>query len=664
MQGPNGESRGSWPYVLALMAVAATVLGALLAHGEGVTVKAWAASNIAGSAVTALSTAVAAVIVLRDDLGNRLGWLFLAIAQLQAATVLGVPWVLGRNQDDAATVLVAWVAANTWWLGLMLLAFVPLLFPHGHLPSPRWRPVAMTAVGALTVGGVSGVGSGLLVQDSFPELDIAVPGSVAPTGVIVVASSAVIVLLACATAATVALVLRLRQATEPQRSQLSWFLIGFLALLLLDRVPGQPWMGLLGDVLFPMALAVAVVRHDLFGGENLLSRTIVYGVLTGVVLAAIGAGAAIVGVGVAGSFGGIFLAAFAVALGLEPLRRRVQSLVDRLLFGGPRDPYVALRTASDELARAEEDPLGAVTNSLVRSLHVREAELLPASATLEDSVKGVVNAPLRIGANTVGLLRVHLQEGRERLDPADERLLRDLLPQVAAAARMAALLEDARISRAALLRAVEEERRRLRRDLHDGVGPTMAGLCLGLSAVQAQLEHGGGVDANVVGRLERQARGCLDEVREVLEDLRPSTLDSLGLLGALREHAASLTSRWRGVEMSVSTSPVAALPAAVELVAYRCLMEAMTNAAVHSQARRCEVQVRVWEGLLEAEVSDDGIGIAASRGLHPGTGTGFPSMALRADELGGRLDVQSSATGTRVRLSVPVAEAAGTFAVP
>lgn len=664
MEGPRKGSRGSWPYVLAVLAVAESVLGALLAHGQGVTAKAWAESNIAGGAVTAVATAAAAGIVLRDNRSNHLGWLFLAVAHLEAATVLGNPWVLGRSGDDPATVLVAWVAANTWWLGLMLLTLVPLLFPDGWLPSPRWRLVGMTAVVAFTVGGVVGVGSGLLVQDAFPELDVAVPGAVAPTAVLTMAAASVVVLLACATAAMVNVFVRLRRASGRQRGQLSWFLFGFLALLVLEQVPGQPWAGLLGNALFPVALAVAVVRHDLFGGERLLSRTIVYGVLTGVVLATVGAGAAVVGAGIAGSFGGIFLAALAVALGLEPLRSRVQYLVDRLLFDGPRDPYLALRTAGDELARAEEDPLGAVTRSLVRSLHVRDAELLPTDVTRGDPGPGIVDAPLRIGLDRVGVLRVHLREGQARLDPADEMLLEDLLPQVAAAARTASLLEEALSARAELLRAVEEERRRLRRDLHDGVGPTLAGLCLGLSAVQAALEKGKPVDAEVVARLGRQARGCLDEVREVVEDLRPSALDGLGLLGALCEHAASLTSGLGGVEMRVVAQSVTALPAAVELVTYRCLMEAMTNAAVHAKAGRCEVRVRLVEGSLEAEVTDDGIGIEASQGQNPGTGTGLPSIALRVGELGGRVEVQSSEMGTRIRLSLPLADVPGRLAIP
>ena len=663
VEGPGKGSRGSWLYGLAVLAVAETVLGAVLAQGQGVTAKAWAESNIAGSAVTALATAAAAMVVLRDNRSNRLGWLFLAVAHLEAATVLGNPWVLRSSGNDGSTVFVAWVAANTWWLGLMLLTFVPLLFPDGQLPSPRWRPVGMTAAAAFIVGGLTGVGSGLLVQDAFPELDVAVPGAVAPTVVLTVAVSSVVVLLACAAAAMVGVFVRLRRASGPQRGQLSWFLFGFLALLVLEQVPGQPWAGLVGNALFPVALAVAIVRHDLFGGERLLSRTIVYGVLTGVVLATVGVGAAIVGAGVAGSFGGIFLAALAVAIGLEPLRRGVQTLVDRLLFDGPRDPYLALRTAGDELARAEEDPLGAVTRSLVRSLHVRHAELLPTDVTRGESGPGTVDAPLRIGSERVGVLRVHLREGRTRLDPADEALLRDLLPQVAAAARTAALLQDALTARADLLRGVEEERRRLRRDLHDGVGPTLAGLCLGLSSVQAALEKGEHVDAGVVSRLERQARGCLHEVREVVEDLRPSALDGLGLVGALREHASSLTSGWGGVEMCVDTASVTALPAAVELVTYRCLMEAMTNAAVHAKARRCEVRVRVNGGSVEAEVVDDGIGIEASQGQNPGTGTGLPSIALRVGELGGRVDVQSSEAGTRVRLCLPVVDVPGRLAI-
>ncbi len=648
---------------MALVAVTGTAVGALLAHERGVAFRAWAESNIAGAAVTALGAAAAAAVVLRQGPRNRLGWIFLGVALLEASTVLGTEWVLGPGAGSPGRVIVAWVAANTWWLGLLLLTFVPLLFPSGRLASARWRPVAAIAVLSVTVGGVVGIGSGLLVEDAFPGLGGPVPGRMAPAAFAAAAGSAVLLALACAAAAMVALVLRLRTTGDPERGQISWFLVGCLALVVFDHLPGQPWTGLVGDAAFPLTLAVAMVRYDLFAGERLLSRVIVYALMTGAVLGLVGVGAAALGTGVAGSIGGIMVASLLVAIGLEPVRRRVQAVVDGMLFGAPRDPYLALRSAGDELARAAEDPLGAVTRSLVRSLHVRSAELLTAEEAAIPGGPGTVDETLRLGGEQVAVLRVRLREGRSRLDPADERLLQDLLPQVTAAARTGALLEEAVTARATLLLAVEEERRRLRRDLHDGVGPTLAGLGLGLAALEAALEQGRPAPEDLVERLARQARGCLEEVHGVVEQLRPSALDGLGLTGALREHAATLSARPGRVAVLLHAPLVDELPAAVELAAYRCLMEAMTNAVVHAGASRCDVNLRLEHRALCAEVVDDGIGLAASADTRRGTGTGLLSMTQRAAELGGRVEIESSPGGTRVCLRLPL-DAASHTGVP
>ena len=451
--------------VAAATAVAETLLAAVLAHGNGVTLRAWTESNLASGALLALGFATTAVFVVRHDTHNALGWLFLVMAHLHAATVLASEWAyrqLASGPPDGAVVTAAWVGSNAWWVALLLLAgLVPLLFPDGRLPSPRWRPVAAVAVTAIVVGAVAGVGSGALVVEAFPTVTVRAPlGSVPEALTTGVAVGGVLVALLCGVTGLVGIALRLRRADARERGRLSWFLVACLSLVLVEMLPPQPWSGLVANLLFPAALGVAIVRHGLYDGDRLLSRTLVYGLLTGAVLAALGLGAATVGRGVAGSSGGVVLAALVVALGLRPLHRLVQGAVDRALYGGRRDPYLALRSVSTHLSHQPDggDPLEAVAQSVAQSLRAPRAEVLldPDTGAQPDGA-AAVDVPLTFGGRGVGTLRVHLRKGRTRLDPADVDLLADLTPQVAVAVRTTTLLEEARRSRERLLLAVEDE---------------------------------------------------------------------------------------------------------------------------------------------------------------------------------------------------------------
>jgi signal transduction histidine kinase len=220
------------------------------------------------------------------------------------------------------------------------------------------------------------------------------------------------------------------------------------------------------------------------------------------------------------------------------------------------------------------------------------------------------------------------------------------------------LTTDLRRSRERLVTALEEERRRLQRDLHDGLGPTLAGALMKMEAARSRLDRSPGEAASLLGELASDTRRTIEEVRRLTYDLRPPALDQLGLVGALRERAAEFSeARADGLEIGIEVpADLPPLTAAVEVAAYRIGLEALTNVARHSGARRSTLRLAVADGALEVEVTDDGCGIDANGHA----GVGHRSMRERAEELGGGLEIgQSGTAGTRVHARLPLRGPAG-----
>jgi signal transduction histidine kinase len=237
----------------------------------------------------------------------------------------------------------------------------------------------------------------------------------------------------------------------------------------------------------------------------------------------------------------------------------------------------------------------------------------------------------------------------EPFGPADRRLLDDLARQAAAAVHMLRLANDLQRSRHQLVTAREEERRRLRRDLHDGLGPTLAALGLKLETARSRAAHDAQVDA-LLTELAQHARAAVGDVRRLVYGLRPPALDELGLVGAIYQLSAAVDPD--GPRVTVETDgSVRALPAAVEVAAYRITQEALTNAVRHAVASACAIRLDYMDSALRVEIRDNGIGLPSSRPA----GVGLRSMRERAEELGGAFALDShSPGGTVVRIVLPL----------
>jgi signal transduction histidine kinase len=257
--------------------------------------------------------------------------------------------------------------------------------------------------------------------------------------------------------------------------------------------------------------------------------------------------------------------------------------------------------------------------------------------------------PLAMGDQLVGRLVVGWRGAV--LGRRDREVLADVVPHVTLAVGLVRLTGDLRRSRLSVVTAREEERRRLRRDLHDGVGPSLTGISMGLRTVVRRLRRTGSEvkDVSLLDRLADEVDTSAGEVKRIVRDLRPTALDDQGLAGALAEFAHSLD----GVlEVTLKLPSVdRTLPAAVETATYRIAMEALNNVVRHAGATTCSLSLAVTDH-VELDITDDGIGI---RHQHP-AGVGLTTMRERAAELGGRTAIASiTPHGTRVHATLPLA---------
>jgi signal transduction histidine kinase len=362
------------------------------------------------------------------------------------------------------------------------------------------------------------------------------------------------------------------------------------------------------------------------------------------------------------------------AVMFQPLRERLQRGVNRLIYGERDDPYAVLSRLGERLEStlAPDAVLPAVTRTLREALKLPYAEIqlrrkdeFETAAVAGGQGKNTLSLPLVYGGETVGRLVVGPRAGDESFGPTERRLLEDLAHQISASAHAALktdealrLSADLQHSRERLVEAREEERRRLRRDLHDGLGPQLSSQALTVDAVRALMRQDPDAAEELLLELKADAQDAVTDIRRLVYGLRPPALDDLGLLGALRESAAQYGAK--GLDVSVETPEDGSLPslsAAVEVAAYRIAQEALTNVARHAGASACTVYLVVEEAsVLCVEIRDDGRGIPdPQENAFLRAGVGLTSMRERASELGGSLAVEPLPEGgTRVRARLPL----------
>jgi signal transduction histidine kinase len=563
----------------------------------------------------------------------------------------------------------AWLGSWLWALGAMpAMTIVPLLFPDGHLLSRRWRPVLAAAVLAVAFAVLGfGLAPGRLTD--FPSVRNPM-GISALGGVTDVLQGLAFPLTMVATlGAAASLVVRWRQANAVARHQLGPVILAMLAFVGVVIFAGAVSLPLaisatvqvVAALLVPTAIVAGVLQHRLFDIQLVVKPSLVYAALTASVLGIYVAVVQLVG-RLGGHSVGLVVATATVAIAFEPLHRRLQHAVDRLLYGDRANPAAAVARLAGHLS-ASPSP-----GSLLAAAAVGVGDVLQVPGVRVTALDGerVVGAATWGAFDTdvervvvpfyegiVGRIEVAQRAPGVALGRADHRILTRLLPHLGTALHIVVLTADLHAARERAVLAREEERRRIRRDLHDGLGPVLAGLGLGLEGAADLVLTRPERARDVLTEMATGVHDTIDEVRRLVYELRPPSLDDLGLLGALREHASSIARHPGGVRVTVDAPPaLPMLPAAVEVALYRIAMEALTNVERHAHADRCTVRLRVDDD-IELTVEDDGVGVDVDGCDHDGVG--LSSMRDRVQELNGLWTFEPrEPTGTRLRARLPL----------
>jgi signal transduction histidine kinase len=529
--------------------------------------------------------------------------------------------------------------------GRTLLLLMFFLFPDGHF-APRWaRAPAL-------------LGVAVVAAFSLVPLEI-LPAWLTAIGIVLSAAAFI--------CAVLCQVYRYSKCSSTvQREQTKWIVFGIgvaigaqiLELAALYVIGPRIWLEMLVNLivslaflLVPITIGIAILRHQLFNIDTLINRTLVYGSLSVGIVAlyalVVGAGSALFQSG-AGPVLSLLLTG-TIAVAFQPIRAWLQRGVNRLLYGRRDEPYTVLTELGQRLASASapQDVLPAVVETVAQALKVPYAAIavgehrdLVIAAETGVPNSEVLRMPLIQSTAVLGELRVAPRAKGERFSAADVRLLEGVAREASSAVYALQLTSELRQSHMRLITLREEERRRLRRDLHDGVGSALTGIAFKLGATQNLLDRDVAAGAVLLGELKAETQAVIADLRRLVYDLRPPSLDELGLVSALREEIARLPTQELHVEFQ---APEAALelPAAVEIAAYRIALEALANVIRHAQAGSCLIRLTPSAEMLTLEVLDDGIGLPAD--FRPGVGVS--AMRERAAELGGSCLITIRPTG-------------------
>ncbi|MFJ7906702.1 ATP-binding protein [Kitasatospora sp. NPDC096204] len=617
---------------------------------------------------TGLAAVAGGVLLHAHRPGNQLGWVLLAYGTALILPYAAQAPLWGEVRDPRAVgavvvlEVVGYVVSGTVWLAL------PLWLPYGTLPSRRWW-FAIVAVGLWE-----------LPQACYDVYQPTVFGQPNPLAGSTVASwlrdfdhrmhiTQLVVYVAMVVLVVLVPLARTRGVSRRRRQNvliaLGVYLLwgGAELAYYFDDQRAPSYVALaVTSALWTVALAVVVVRDGSWRLDRAARR-----VLVGLLVAA---GLAVVFVVVAcllstmlipGRGPGALLvvaAVFLLAVGLPRGVRWASGIVDRWYYGSRAQPYQVLRSLAGRVSQTvdpQEVP-DVLCRTVADELRLPGVELTVSTRSGERSLAAVGELsgsgegfPLVHRGDQIGRLTAAPREGQRVLDNSDRDILRSLADQAAPAVASLQLAEDLRASRERIVAAREEERRQLRRDIHDGLGPMLAGLRLRLQAAAAVDDPA--LFSSVLDRVADDLASAVREVRRITDRLGPTALGDYGLSLALSRLAETFSGPDLAVATRLEPDPLPALPAAVEVAVYRITAEALNNVLRHARATSVTVSVRVDAGKLELNVEDDGKGPGSGLPEHPGVG--LLSMSERAAEIGGSCTVNALRHGTRVHAVLP-----------
>lgn len=649
-----------------LRAATVTAVSAAVAAvaGGGVAIAAEPADGwtLAGNVSHSLLLVAAGWWLLRSRTGGRVGALLLGAGAAGAGTLAAAGWT---GLGWPGWPVTAWLQLWLWALFVVpLFTVLPAVFPDGRPPAPAWRWVPWLGVLATAVTVLDGaLGPGPLPTGDDPAP--ANPLAVGISPALSVASGVTVV--AAVLAALASLAVRWRRGDATQRQQLKFLWYALALVITIELVGGlmpRP-LAQVGYFLIPVllvgAIALSVRRYRLYDIDPFIRRTVVLAALTTLIFAVYLAVVSVLGTAVGPAPGLALIASAVVAATADPVRRRVQRTVSRWLFGQREEPLEALAALREQL-RAVADPseLPATTATVVaRALRAPYVSVRLLAEGVHEEVARVgapvgepsVEVPLEWRGELVGTLTVGPRVPGEPYSRADLALLAELAHGIGSALHAVRLAGELRVAQERAVHVRADERRRLRHDLHDGLGPLLSGIGLALDGVRRTVD-GDSQLADELRLISGQVRSAATAVRRIIDAMQPAAVADLGLVRAVAEHldrCAALPGApsFRYVHRHVTD---AELPPAVSEAAYLVVLEAVANVVRHARARNCTVTLTGGDRLV-VSVEDDGVGIGDR--YVAGVGTG--SMRRRVRELGGQFELgRRPGGGTRMWSVFPV----------
>ena len=622
------------------------------------------------------------LLILKRHPQHTVGWLIMLVGFTAALHFLINGYrafdedVLVGNPDTMLNLAILLNHIVWWPIQIVPYTLVLLYFPDGKLLSPRWRIVVIITVLGILFGMITGFHPG-----PVPEWGITEPNPAGIKGserfLEGLATVYTVLLQSGVLGSLMGVVVRFRRSTGIERVQMKWLVyavmaaISFLIILYLiyylspDKSSSVQLIYIFPSLLVfvvPVTCTIAIVRHRLWDIDILINRTLVYGILTASIVTLYVT--MVSGLGILfRSQGNLLISLVAtgfVAVLFQPIRERLQSAINHLLYGERDDPAAVLTQLAHHL-EAAETPAAILPNLVQTIAHLLKipyvAIWLPVAADQMEPVAvwgeasdPMQTIPLTYQKEAIGHLVVAPRGPQEQFNRHEQDLLATIAALTATTVRAVQLSDELRRSRQRIVSAREEERRRLRRDLHDGLGPQLASQTLGLEAVAQLMPTNPEKAQALLESLKTQAQDAIQDVRRLIYDLRPPALDDLGLIEALRQS----TSRYETGALRFrfdAPATLPELPAAVEMAVYRIAQEGMTNVVRHAEATLCTVRLFCIDAYVIVEVCDNG------RGLPPNhhSGVGLQAIKERTTELNGQYTIELLPDGgTLVQARLPL----------
>jgi signal transduction histidine kinase len=654
----------------------------------------------------ALFPIVGLILALRRP-ENALGWLMLAMGVILAVPTeaYGV-FAYSRGWSGAE-----WAIASTQWTWVPEIGlagtFVLMLFPDGHLPSPRWRWVAWTVGIGIVVSSVAVLfGPGSLADNGYPQLRN-------PFGIEALKPFLAVAVVSIATiplgiiAAAVSLVVRYRRGDPTERLQIRWLTAAaivvaalYAAAMIATTAQNASWAGggsgwisalqnlaVVSFALVPIAIGFAVLKYRLYDIDLVIRKAVVVGAIavffTAVYAAIVGGIGALVQTHATTQLS--FVAAAVMALLFQPVLARARRIADRVVYGKRATPYEVLSEFSDRLGGtyAADDVLPRMARIVAEGVGAARADVwllvgdrLRVAASWPSDVERSTAVALSDGAlpalphadeafsveqrgEILGALAVAMP-ANDPLDDAKRKLVSDLAGQAGLVLRnvrltedLRARLEDLQAAQKRLVAAQDAERRRLERNIHDGAQQQLVALSVKLRLTQSLVGPDPEKAEAMLTELQTQTTETLEDLRDLARGIYPPLLADQGLPAALEAQA-----RKSALQIDIAPGGVGRFPQEMEAAVYFSVLEALQNVAKYAGASHAEVRLAAADGRLRFEVRDDGNGFDPSQTRY---GTGLQGIADRLGALEGSLDVRSEpGLGTTVAGEIPVDTMPGT----